>query len=186
MRRIAGGIGALFATLVIFLAGCGDQPTPFEPEAFSGVQRPFFSVVPAPGFDVLLRDKALKRDEVRSSVIGAKGGTIELKKAGVTLVIPRGALSTKTRITVTAPAGRAVAFIFAPHGLQFHKPAIIRVKTKGTNAEDLSSFDSLIGVYFAGDVGSGVTPLEIIETRIERNEIVLLIDHFSGYAIAGG
>ena len=184
MRRIIGCFGAISIALILSLTGCSDEATLVAPEMLE-VPAPFFSQEPAAGFDVLRRTKPLKKAERRSMVIGPRGGTITLKKAGLSLVVPRGALTTRTRITLAAPAGDAVAVYFAPHGLQFERRATVRLSLKGTNAGS-AGFNSFLGVYFAGDVGASVTPLETFEAGCADKKCSFNIEHFSGYAVAGG
>jgi hypothetical protein len=203
MRRIFTWVGTVILVFVIGLSGCTDQQLPTEPDDGGGISGPFFSYEPAPGFDVLRRTAPLAASVSRTRVIGRKGGKIKLEDAGFVLVIPKGALTGKTRITVTAPAGDAVAFTFEPHGLRFRKPATIRLSARGTTAESvvrgLSGADddheqgdgrpglsAFLGVYFVGDTAGGVDPIELLETTLHKDKILIEIWHFSGYAVAGG
>ena len=154
------------------------------------------------GFAVLRRTKPLSQSVSVTQTVGAQGGTIKLKDAGVTLEIPAGALSANTAITITAPSGNAVAFTFVPHGLLFATPASLHLDVKGTTAEaelkelidwvkknkikDPVALDAYAGVYFVGDVSGPVQPQELLETSLVGNQIVFDIEHFSGYAVAGG
>lgn len=215
MRRILSRMTLLVVAVGVGLFGCTGDRLPMEPDVPQALQVPFFSIAPAEGFDVLRRTTPLAEEVSRTETIGPEGGRINLE--GVTLVIPSGALTSETEITVTAPAGDAVVFLFGPHGLQFRRPALIRVDVEGTTAEDelegLASDDdddeeddeddeedsdddddgdgplnleAFLGVFFVGDVGQGVEPLEIIETFLSDDQIIFSIDHFSGYAVASG
>ena len=213
MRRTFRCVNAIALALavVIGLAACADQQTPFEPEVASPeVSAPFFSHQPAPGFDVLRRTTPLARSVSITQTVGRGGGEIELEGAGIVLDIPSGALDARTEITITAPAGDAVAFTFSPHGLAFMKAATIRLDAENTTAEqtleDLKDYfeahesdgdddddgdgllllDAFLGVYFAGDLTNGVEPLEILQTFLDDDDIIFRIGHFSGYAIVGG
>ena len=142
MRRMFSCVIPLAVAIVIGLSACADQPSPFDLEvAGPQVFAPFFSKQPAEGFTVLRRTKPLSRSVSVTETVGAKGGKIKLKAAGVTLEIPAGALSANTTISITAPAGNAVAFQFSPHGLQFGTPASIRLDVKGTTAEGATDSD---------------------------------------------
>ena len=195
MPRIFRCVKALALVGAIGLSGCGDRQMPMAPDTSPQVLRPFFSQQPAPGFDVLRRTRPLRKDVSSTKAIGVKGGTIKLKGAGFVLEIPKGALKAKTEITVTAAAGDAIAFTFSPHGLPFLKPATIRLHVPGTRAEEalahlLASngripLPTFKGIYFVGDVSGGVQPLEILETFLEKKQIIFLIGHFSGYAVVG-
>jgi len=187
MRRMFSCVIPLAVATVIGLSACADQPSPFDLEvAGPQVFAPFFSEQPAEGFTVLRRTKPLSRSVSVTETVGAKGGKIKLKAAGVTLEIPAGALSANTTISITAPAGNAVAFEFSPHGLLFGTPASIRLDVKGTTAEGATDSDAYAGVYFVGDVSGAVQPLEVLTTYLDGKQIVFDILHFSGYAVAGG
>lgn len=203
MRRITSCVSALAVAMGIGLSGCVDQQTPMEPEISPESAGPFFSYQPAPGFDVVRRTHALTQSVIGVGTVGPKGGKIRLKAAGIVLDIPRGALRANTEITVTAPAGDALAFTFEPHGLVFRKPATISLKWKHTTAAaaltDLLEaggrghprggalrLDAFMGVYFEGDVSRGVEPLEILDIFLKKKKLLFTIGHFSGYAVAGG
>ena len=177
----------LALAVVIGLAACADQQSPFDLEVTGPeVLAPFFSEQPADGFTVLRRTKPLSRSVSVTQTVGAKGGKIKLKGAGLTLDIPKGALGGNTVITITAPAGNVVAFTFSPHGLSFGKPASILLDVKGTTAEGTDGSDTYSGVYFVGDVSGPVEPLEVLQTSFDGKRIIFAIEHFSGYAVAGG
>lgn len=187
MRRIFSCVNPLVLAVVIGLAACADQQGPFDlevtgPEVFA----PFFSEQPADGFTVLRRTKPLSKSVSVTQTVGSKGGEIKLKGAGLTLEIPKRALGGNTAITITAPAGNVVAFTFSPHGLSFLTPASIVLDVKGTTAEGASGSDAYAGIYFVGDISGGVQPLEVLQTSFDGKHIVFDIDHFSGYAVAGG
>jgi hypothetical protein len=65
-----------------------------------------------------------------SQVIGSSGGSITSTDGSAELVIPAGALSANTTITLqpitnTCPAGIVSAFRFSPNGLHFNQPATL-------------------------------------------------------------
>ena len=190
MRRMFGWTTALALVASSSLTGCSG-PTPAAVE----LSEPFFTRAPAAGFDVLRRSGPLALDVSETRRMGPEGGSIALPEAGVELVVPPLALTEEVEITVTALAGAAVAFEFAPHGLEFAVPAEIRIGAAGTAGEELvrsipavgrRRVASLLGVYFEGDPGVGVEPLENIETFVQDGDIVFEIEHFSGYACASG
>ena len=120
-------------------------------------------------------------------------GGIEIKKLGVRIYFPRGALSERTRITVKPLEGSVVGFTFKPHGLIFDVPVEVRIDQ---NSPLLADFDvgndgsaytlpDLVGVYFLGDPANSVIPLEILPIYVDGGDLVLEITHFSGYALAG-
>ncbi len=127
---------------------------------------------------VLGRSEPLRRDEVVSRWIGRDGGTIELPNAGLTVTIPRGALSSTTRITVTAPAGDLLGYEFAPHGLQFNRPVTL---TQEVTRRQLA--EGLEAMYFDGDLQPTVQVLEVLPVSASRLTATWHIEHFSGYAL---
>jgi len=205
MRRMFGWTATLALATTLTLVGCSDLQGPTAPLIENSV-KPFFSYEPAPGFDVVRRTEPLATDLSVSEVIGPNGGTLQIAAAGVSLVVPPLALAADVEITMTALAGDAVAFEFAPHGLYFHTPPEIRVAVEGTHAESwwfwswLSAnwadtwmeetipLGEFLGVYFEGDPqdGEGVDPIEQIPAYLQGGEVVFPIRHFSGYACASG
>ncbi len=193
----------LSLAVLIGLFACTDLPTSPEPVQEAEVETPFFLRAPGPGIEVLRkRPKAPRPGDSGSSQgnendgqsaskkISSKGGVIEFRDLDVRIVFPRGAVSKKTRITVSVFGGPAVAFQFEPHGLDFNVPVEIRI---GKDSSLLSGLDSqgdesggtgLVGVYFLGNPASGVTPVEVLPIYLDGNDFVLEISHFSGYAVA--
>lgn len=190
MRRTVDFAAVFTLTAMLALTGCTDPTLPADHSAES-----FFSRPPAPGFDATRRSVALPAPLSTSRAIGPDGGEIRIAAAGVTFVVPAGALDQVTDITVTALAGDALAFEFAPHGLEFARPASIRVDVAGTEAEHLLEsgdrtvrrpLDRFLGVYFTGDEVSGYEALENLGTYLLDGSIVFEIEHFSGYVCASG
>jgi hypothetical protein len=178
----------LGATLLF--TACSNLPTAPEPEVetvesygllggvlglVGGVVEVVVDTVVGVLSPVLTRDEPLRRDEVVSETIGRRGGTIHLPRAGLTVSVPRGALSRNTRITVRAPAGDLLGYEFAPHGLEFRKPVTLSQELSGS-AGDLEA------IYFDGALQPEVTVLEVIPVSASRWRAVFRIDHFSGYA----
>jgi hypothetical protein len=123
-----------------------------------------------------------------TQVIGITGGTLSIPAAGVTVVVPYGAIPVNTQISMTARAGSAVAYDFAPHGLVFLRPLSFSQKLAGTNAGLLSKLSlgyytdpSLIGATTAlvGQLLGGVV-------NLLTGTFTSTIPHFSGYLLACG
>jgi hypothetical protein len=127
---------------------------------------------------VLGRDEPLEQDEVVIRTIGRDGGTIRLPNAGLTVTIPRGALSSDTRITVRAPAGDLLGYEFAPHGLQFNKPVTL---TQEVTSQQVAN--GLEAIYFDGNLQPTVEVLEVLPVSTLRATATWRIEHFSGYAM---
>jgi len=187
------------AVLVLFLTlaftGCAEDSN--LTDVTDAPATTFFRRAPAPGFDALQRATPLNQEISVSRIVGPQGGLLELKEAGVTFRVPAGALTEPVEITMTALAGHAMAFDFAPHGLEFLTPASISVRVGGTTVdglldlegrdpEDGTRLDRFLGVYFEGEPEEGVEPLENLETYWDEGSVAFDIMHFSGYVCATG
>lgn len=167
------------------LGACSDNTTAPEPAAPDPSASLVGGLLPLGGntVEVAHRTVPLAEDEVASAVVGKWGGILRLPRAGLTVVIPPGALRGEQRITVTAPAGDLVGYHFAPHGLEFRRTASVFQDLDNT---DVGLLDNPVAAYFEGDLGPLVEALEILRLNL----IGLLgiaefrIDHFSGYVIA--
>lgn len=176
---------------IFFLAGCTrDAVSPVEPTAAipSSPNSALLGLVPVRG---VTRAHPLARDISVSAVIGKTGGTISIPEAGLTLVVPAGAVSQNTNFTATAIAGTLVAYEFEPHGttfavpLQFtqdlRKTSLLGVLTAplmdGAYFTDRSKLNSAAGVAF-------VSELRPVVTNLLKGQASFPIDHFSGYLIS--
>lgn len=187
---------ALAALLGAF--ACTDLPTAHEPVVDTGEPPAFFLTPPGPGIVALRSHHPLKGAVTVTKSIGPKGGVIGIKKLGVRIYFPKGAVSKKTKITVKALGGSVVGFEFGPHGLTFAVPVEIRIDVDSPlladfdfdfdfNGDDSAfTLSGLVGIYFLGDPVTGVIPLETLPIRWDGDDLVLEILHFSGYAVASG
>lgn len=185
---------------VFLLAGCArDAATPFEPNASSSISgttsteqfqqsATLLGLLPVRG---VTRVVPLEQDIAVSAVIGPDGGTISIPDAGLTLVVPPGAVTSSTNFTATALAGRLVAYEFEPRGTKF--PVSLRF------TQDLQKV-SLLGVVTApvldGAYFTDITKLnqnlgraavsEILPATVDllRLRVGFPINHFSGYLIS--
>lgn len=195
MRRTVQFAVFLSLSATITLSACSDPALPTQvADAPTGF---VFANEPAPGFDAMRRNTPLSSPISLTRVIGVEGGRMEIAEAGITFVVPPAALTEPTEITLHALKGEAMAFEFAPHGLQFLIPASIHLRVSDTEAEMLLALpqesrelglklDGFIGVYFEGDPNVGVEPLENIDAYMVNESIVFSIRHFSGYVCASG
>jgi hypothetical protein len=182
---------ALFVGASFVIAGCADSPTAPQPEAVEpnyGLLSGLTDLLLGGGgsdsdneVTVLQRRVPLEQDEVVSQVVGRWGGVIRLPEAGLTVLVPWGALDEPTEITVTAPSGNLVGYHFAPHGLDFDRPVTV--------TQDLLSTESLLNLdlsvaYFEGDLEPTVNALESLPLWLLRVLGIFRIEHFSGYVIA--
>ncbi len=140
----------------------------------------------------LLRQSPVAAGQSVSAVIGPWGGVLNLNSAGFSLIVPPGAVAASTRITVTAVAGRLVAYDFEPHGTRFNLPLLFVQDLRGTQAPAFFS-GSIYGAYFADDSqldeGAGVAVVdELLNAAVNpfTRYAMFPIWHFSGYMLALG
>ena len=187
-RLLAVALGA------VALTSCGtDHPTalprlqheaPAEPQALLG------SLTSLLELDGLQRTKALAAPITVTKSIGAEGGTLAIPEAGVTVVVPRGALATTTKITMTARAGTLVAYDFAPHGITFAKPLVFTQQLRGTNASLLNASLLRLGYYadpsLLGTTSAVVSDLLGGVVNTLSWSFTSTIPHFSGWVVTCG
>lgn len=139
--------------------------------------------------DVLTRKKALTKDITVAATIGKEGGRLTIPAAGFELVIPPGAVGTRTKFTVTAVRGTLVAYEFGPHGTQFAVPLRARQDLSVTNWRPLGP--TLVSGYFLErshlDQGAATALVsEVISGLTDplAKQFGWRIEHFSGYVVA--
>ena len=189
---------AFVALAAVALAACGDPVGPVASPARPSLDR---GAVAAPEIAVvaLKRLKPLDGALTASAVIDRRGGELQIRKAGITVKVPSGAVSAPTRFTVTALAGDLVAYEFEPHGIQFARPLEaaqeLRVTTLGNNGHNSTevALSELRAAYFPTtqslDFDRGVARvLEFEPTTIDLHghEVRWEIRHFSGYMVSSG
>lgn len=139
---------------------------------------------------VLTRRVALSRDYLVSGEIGADGGSLEIAEAGVVITFPQNALSTRTRITMRALAGRTVAYEFEPHGLTFSVKPMIEQDLDKTNWKQVLSKGNVEGVYFADpsslnrDLDEADADEFFVTTTKGEKTLSFTVPHFSGYLVS--
>jgi hypothetical protein len=142
---------------------------------------------------VVRRNTPLATSVSASAVIGLFGGQISIPSAGIKVVIPALALTSPTRITVTAIAGDQVAYEFEPHGTRFLVPLLVTQNLVGTNATNGGLLKPLVAGYFASTSdldplgGTGlVSELLGVALNLSSKSATFPVFHFSGYLIASG
>jgi hypothetical protein len=195
----------LAATTAAALAGCADRASPAGPDGAAGpAAAPSLQAAPSlkkakrkkhpEKVMVLQRLKPLPHDLVASALIGSRGGRIEIKEAGLRIEFGRGALAEPTLITVTALAGRDVAYEFGPHGLQFDGEVRIEQKLDKTTAhhndallQELEAGYFVRGAYNERPRGTAlVHELIPVDVDVSKDEAAFTVEHFSGYLLASG
>jgi len=110
--------------------------------------------------------------------IGPEGGTIEIGRH--TLRIPAGALDQRVTISAYAPSARVNRVEFAPHGLEFARPAVLTMSYANCN-----TLGSLVPKRIAY-IDEDLSILELLESldNFRRREVSARLEHFSEYAVA--
>jgi hypothetical protein len=121
-----------------------------------------------------------------SAVIGSDGGTISIPDAGLTLVVPAGAVTSSTTFTATALAGR-----LEPHGTKFAVPLQFTQDLRKVSLVGVVTAPVLDGAYFTDasrlnqTIGFGAVS-EIVPATVDllRLQVGFPINHFSGYLVS--
>jgi hypothetical protein len=124
-----------------------------------------------------------------SATVGPLGGTLSLPGAGLLVVVPPLALSSRQTITVTAVAGSNVAYEFAPHGLKFNLPLVVTQNLGVTQASrnGLVSPLSLFAGYFPDSTKPTlITESLNVNVNLLNQVATFSVWHFSGYILASG
>lgn len=197
MRSFGRVVTAMGVAATAVLSGCGDGSSLTAPQAqaqeqqsslLGGLLGSVTSLLVAP----VQRTTPLANDITWSFTVGPAGATSSNAASGLTVRVPAYAVSSTTTITVTALAGSAVAYSFAPHGLQFNRDVILTQSLHGTNVGLLSAA-LLKGAYF-GTEELEINPaglaevLEIIPATLSvlSWKASFPVEHFSGYILATG
>ena len=185
---------------VLLLAGCArDAATPLEPDTNTSISSTtsteqfqqsatLLGLLPVRG---VTRVVPLQQNISVSTVIGQDGGTISIPDAGLTLVVPPGAVTSSTNFTATALAGRLVAYEFEPAGTKF--PVPLQFTQDHTKVSLLGAVTApvLDGAYFTDasrlnqTIGFGAVS-EIVPATVDllRLQVGFPINHFSGYLVS--
>jgi hypothetical protein len=206
--------GGLLAVALLFVASTACNPdraaAPSAPAAVSTLASPTPSpVASGASHDLLggltggltntlgltsangvLRTTPLASSITVSTTIGRSGGVLSIPAAGVSVVVPYGALNTDTQITMTARAGYLLAYDFAPHGVTFNVPLVFNQSLNNTNVGLLSPLTLELGYYSDPSLLGTTTALvsEVITglTSILTRTFTAPIKHFSGYLVICG
>jgi hypothetical protein len=113
---------------------------------------------------------------VTTATIGPKGG--EIKVGTHRLVIPKDAVSKKTRITGEQISGSTNSIRFSPEGFRFEKPAQLTM-----------TYDNCAVVLLQKKIVFTTEKLKILEVLtsldlFKKKTVSAPIDHFSRYALA--
>lgn len=172
--------------------GCSDSRSPMSPEAVepqAALLSGLTSLLIAP----VERNEALATDVTWSFTVGALGGTSSNAATGLAIVVPAYAVTSPTTITVKALAGKAIAYEFQPHGLEFRKQVTLSQNIRGTTLDGLlASLVPVSGAYFNTSglqlEGGLAVVTEVIPASLNllSRRASFPIEHFSGYILASG
>lgn len=147
---------------------------------------------------VSLSLKGVKRNrdaqhEEAQATIGISGGTLTLPGAGLTIVVPPGAVSQPTQFSISARNGKLVSYDFQPHGTRFAVPLRVTQSLSGLNGLTNAVLGSLQLAYFADggqvDEAAGtVLPTETLNASVNllAGTATFNLRHFSGYIFVSG
>lgn len=173
-----------------FVLACGEPTAPAKPAAVAAapVVRPDGNLVDITngilnltnGLTTLVSDLLLPcnvtTEQWNTANIGPEGGRLDVGPHS--LVIPRGALKSRTQITAHAVRGKHVLVEFSPSGLQFAQPSSL---TLSYGACKVSGKPVQV-VYLKSD--TTVTEKEPSQDFPKQKWVVGTIKHFSSYAVA--
>lgn len=123
----------------------------------------------------------VKETTYGSEWVGPYGGVVRVGPH--TLVIPRGALTSYTRIRGTAPKGGTVLVDFEPHGLKFSQPTALTLSYRDCGLTGSLLGSVLLDVVYVDDKQSVLEILPSLNNLLGRT-VTGRVDHFSGYALA--
>jgi hypothetical protein len=188
------------AVALVAVASCStDQTTsPVAPSRAPSVQAPSADllggvtglVASLVSVNGLQRTTPLAASITVTKTIGTAGGSFAIPEAGVTVVVPAGALTKPTVIKMTARAGALVAYDFEPHGITFAKPLVFSQSLRGTNASLLSVPFLQLGYYKDASLltktGGLISELLGGVVNVLEWKFTGTIPHFSGYMVTCG
>lgn len=195
MRSAGAVLGIALATALVFSA-CGDGGVTASVAPVASGQGPAANLLDAGALlqttvAPITRTTPLSNDVSWSFTVGSGGATSSNSAVGLTISVPSGAVSSPTTVTVTALKGSAVAYSFAPHGLQFSRKVVLTQKLQGTSAGS-QLLPALSGAYFENEsdiLGNGLAVVtELLSGLVNpvTKTFSFGIEHFSGYLVASG
>src|SRR4051812_35393528 len=192
MRSSGLWLSALIGLSAVAIS-CSDSGTVTSPASATGTGASHQLLAVPTAVNVVTRDVPLATAQSTSALIGVFGGRLTLPGPGLTVIVPPLALTTPTTITVTAVAGREVAYEFEPHGTQFLVPLRVRQGLTGTSASNAGLLTTVSAGYFqsASDldqINGTALVSELLGTSLNlwTNSVSFSISHFSGYLIGTG
>lgn len=199
-RHVAVAVSAVASV------SCGDIATSTSPEA-AGYTRFAPSRTIVSDFALLNEQYEVRAvawsqprqsDQSAVALIGTEGGKLSFPAADLTMVIPKGALTSPTYITVTAVAGQHVVYDMQPHGLQFLQPVTVVQELRNLAAYGSQALNDVRTAYVSERnsrirPGGAVAPTELEAavtyfygaTPVAETHVWTL-NHFSRYILISG
>jgi hypothetical protein len=197
-RRLAR-LAPLAALTLAGLAACADLTAPATapaaaPNTLISTTGLTTSTAATTGVRTLNRTTALAAPVRASFVVPRAGGRYTVPGTGLTLTVPANAFTASSMtITVTALAGRPVAYEFEPHGTTFAAALTLTQATAGTTYAGLANKGAVEAGYFASssqvDVSTSaaqVTELRSVRADATQGSLTFPVTHFSGYMMSSG
>lgn len=189
-KRLAVLLTVLVATGATIVACARDSSAPTAPAAPQAPSRLLGLSLQLPIVQRLVPLSAPVTWSFVASPLGSKSTNLA---TGLTVIVPAGAVSTNTTITVTAEAGAPVAYDFQPAGIQFKTPITLVQNLSVTTLVNGLLGVTPTGAYFASPqlqydatTGTGtVNELEPTSTNVLLMQTRISVSHFSGYTLAG-
>jgi hypothetical protein len=184
MRSLARFRPQLVLVALSLVLGCSDAGTPMSPKPAPTPDPSLIGVVQGLlGVTKIVTNLVdnllvctLQLPQQNSATIGPNGG--KLSFGPHSLVIPKGALHAKTRITAQAIRGYHARVEFQPTGLQFDVPATVTL----SYAQCAVPKGAVQVVYMQSD--TTVTEREPSHDYRDQRWVSASIKHFSSYAVA--
>ncbi len=139
-----------------------------------------------------------KVDQSVSAMVGPEGATLSLPGADFSMVIPAGALSAATAITIVSRGGSFVAYDMLPHGLRFMIPVTAVQGLRTTATYGTSAGNSVRSAYLSNGndqigVDGSASPVELeaattyyYGAQPVAQTQVWILNHFSRYILISG
>jgi hypothetical protein len=200
MRRFLTTASVLFALGVTFACNSDRSTAPATSWWHSpgGLGRADRADPAADTIVTLKRTTYLASDVSESAVIGPDGGAIDIDGTGARVIFPAGALSRRTRITMTVKAGWSVAYEFGPHGITFGAPVTVQQDLSYAELANASAAAKVQAGYYQRNLDTAfldpshstarVSELRPVSLARALNSLVasFYIYHFSGYILSSG
>jgi hypothetical protein len=189
MRSTPLRLVALASTILV-ASSCADTGPTVPPSPVADAN--LLATAATTDVNGLLRRTPLAESITVTQAIGSAGGVISIPAAGFTVTVPRGAVLSTTTFSVTAPAGRVVAYVFGPHGATFNVPLVVTQDLSNTIRDGLLP-QSFFAAYFRSiddvNLEDGAAAVsEILDSVVlpAPGMLSFSIRHFSGYMVATG